>query len=133
MANETVEELKKQMREDTNITLSDKEIKIVMIKYIIHGISPFYDAPIELRAKLLQVAAQQAGFTDTDDELQNLGIEILKVQEWINKNAIQFLNDNKEIHDIVMRDMKDGNDRLMYNADKVIKDAFKKLYGGFKK
>jgi|APSaa5957512535_1039671.scaffolds.fasta_scaffold48295_5 hypothetical protein len=127
MANETNDQIKQLLLNDKNITLTDNEIKIVMIKYIIHGISPFYDAPIQLRAKLLQVAIKQAGFTDTDDELQNLGLEILKVQEWVNNNAMKFLNDNKEIYRIIMRDLKDGNDKLVKVVDKTLEGGLNKL------
>ena len=43
------------------MTLSEKETKIILIKYIIHGVSPYSDAPFSTRVKMLKAAVEKDG------------------------------------------------------------------------
>ena len=126
--NETVDQMKKIIDETkNNITLTDKEVKITLIKYIIHGTSPFNTAPIETRVKMLKVAAIQFGLKYDDDEWQKIGMEILAVQQRVNDNAAKFLNDNADLYKSVMSGIKNGNDALIKVVDGAIEGGLKKL------
>lgn len=128
MANETVEQIKQYMdNHKGSIKLTEREIKIIMIKYIIHGVSPFHQAPLELRVKMLMTAAAQFGLKYDDAEWQNLGLEILTVHQIINDNAAKFLQDNKDLYNAAMRNIKDGNDALITVCDSMLEGQLKKM------
>lgn len=112
---------------ENNLKLSDREIKIVMIKYIIHGIAPFYDAPLETRIKLLKVTATQYGFKYDDQEFQELGRACLEIQQKINQNAIEFLNNNEDLYKTTMNSLRNGNDKIITVVDKILDGGLKKL------
>ena len=48
------------------MTLTDKEKKIVLIKYIIHGVSPFDKASIDTRVRMLKSAVEKCGMLYND-------------------------------------------------------------------
>ena len=62
------------------MTLTDKEKKIVLIKYIVHGVSPFSEAHLGLRLKMLKSAIEKCGMKYDDEELQMIGQECLELQ-----------------------------------------------------
>ena len=126
--NETVDQMAKIIEvSKNNITLSDKEVKIVLIKYIIHGTSPYAEASIETRVQMLKVAAAQFGLVYDDDEWQKIGMEILAVQQRVNDNAAKFLNSNSDLYKSVMSGIKNGNDALIKVVDGAIEGGLKKL------
>lgn len=103
--------------------LTDKEKRIVLIKYIVHGNSPFADAPIEKRIEMLQAACLTVGLDYDDDKMQELGLEVLEFQkEFIdiqnkivgeNLDILARVKGNEEIKKIV------GNEYLKKAMDKL--------------
>ncbi len=110
-----------------NLNLTVREVKIIMIKYIVHGVSPFSEAPLETRIKLLQTAAAQFGFDYNDDEFQELGRACLEVQKRINDNAVEFLNKDKDLYKAAIDGIKKGNDALITVVDTVLDKGLKKM------
>ena len=110
-----------------NLTLTEREEKIILIKYIIHGVSPFYDAPLETRIKMLQAAAEVCGYPYDDAEFQEIGRACLAVQEKINGKLLGFVQSNDDLVKTVYRDLKAGNDVLFTVFDQHIAHGLKKL------
>uniref|UniRef100_A0AAT9J7N1 ORF34 n=1 Tax=Nitrosopumilaceae spindle-shaped virus TaxID=3065433 RepID=A0AAT9J7N1_9VIRU len=110
-----------------NLTLTEREEKIILIKYIIHGVSPFYDAPLETRIKMLQAAAEVCGYDYNDAEFQEIGRACLAVQEKINGKLLGFVKDNEDLIKTVYRDLKAGNDVLFTVFDKHLAEGLRKL------
>lgn len=106
---------------------TEREVKIVLIKYIIHGVSPFKDAPLETRIKMLKTAAAQFGLDYEEKEWLELGKEILAVQQQVNDNAANFLSSNKDLYRAALRNIKDGNDALITVVDTVLEGGLSKL------
>ena len=110
---------------------TDRETKIVLIKYIIHGVSPYDTAPIETRIKMLKAAAAQFGLDYNEEEWMKLGQEILATQQQVNYNAAKFLQENKDLYKTALDNIHRGNDALISVVDAVLEKGLKKL--GLKK
>lgn len=110
-----------------SLTLTEREEKIILIKYIIHGVSPFYDAPLETRIKMLQTAAEICGYPYDDAEFQEIGRACLATQQKINEKLAGFVNSNDDLVKTVYRDLKAGNDVLFTVIDKHLATGLKKL------
>lgn len=110
-----------------NLTLTEREEKIILIKYIIHGVSPFYDAPLETRIKMLQAAAEICGYNYDDAEFQEIGRACLAVQQKINGKLLGFVQDNDDLVKTVYRDLKAGNDVLFTVMDDYLARGLRKL------
>ncbi len=112
---------------ENNLELTEREVKIVMIKYIIHGNSPFSEAPLETRMKMLMVAAKQYGIKYDDAEFQEIGRACLQVQQNIITNAAEFLNKDKDLYKAGTDGIKKGGDSLITVYDTVLDKALKKM------
>ena len=110
-----------------NLKLTEREEKIILIKYIIHGVSPFYDAPLETRIKMLQSAAEIYGYPYDDAEFQEIGRACLEVQQKVNERLLEFVKENEDLIKTVYRDLKAGNDVLFTVFDKHIAEGLRKL------
>ena len=110
-----------------NLTLTPREEKIILIKYIIHGVSPFYDAPLETRIKMLQAAAEICGYPYDDAEWQEIGRAVLATQEKINWKLAGMIKDNDDLVKTVYSDLKSGNDELFKVIDPFLTSGLKKL------
>ena len=110
-----------------NLKLTEREEKIILIKYIIHGVSPFYDAPLETRIKMLQSAAEICGYSYDDAEFQEIGRACLAVQQKVNERLLEFVKENDDLVKTVYRDLKAGNDVLFTVFDKHIAEGLRKL------
>ena len=110
-----------------NLTLTEREEKIILIKYIIHGVSPFYDSPLETRIKMLQSAAEICGYDYNDAEFQEIGRAVLATQQKVNEKLQKFVDDNQDLYKTVMRDLKAGNDMIFTVTDHYITQGLKKL------
>lgn len=109
--------------------LTDKEKKIILIKYIVHGVSPFYDTPLETRIKMLNAAAEICGYDYNDAEWQELGRQVLSFQQEINEKLAASLHKDKDLYKTVMRSLKDGNDMIMTVIDPHLKKGIKEFFG----
>ena len=55
------------------VELTDRERKIILIKYIIHGNSPFAETPLSTRVQMLQSALKLSGIKYDESEMLDLG------------------------------------------------------------
>jgi len=83
-----------------------------MIKYIIHGVSPYQDTPLEIRAQMLEAVLKTMGIKYTTSELVDLGEAVIKVQQNCNDSLMGFLKTNKGLVKQALSMMGKGNDRL---------------------
>lgn len=96
------------------VELTEREKKIILIKYIIHGNSPHTDTPLETRVQMLQIALKISGIKYDEGELLDIGQAILNVQLAVNDSALGFLKNNKSLVNKALASMGDGNDRLSF-------------------
>lgn len=75
--------------------LTERERKIVFIKFIMHG-EKFSHFPVNTRENMLMAALNLRGLKYDKDEMLDLGQAILDEQEMFNKNALGFLEKNKD-------------------------------------
>lgn len=102
------------------MTLTDKEKKIVLIKYIIHGVSPFSEAHLGKRIKMLKAAVEKCGMKYDDDELQLIGQECLALQDGLNNDLMNFISDNKDLVVKAHQEIEKGNDGFKKELDEDI-------------
>lgn len=110
-----------------NLTLTPREEKIILIKYIIHGVSPFAETPLETRVKMLQAAAEICGYGYDDAEWQEIGRACLATQEKINMKLAGIIKNNDDLYRTTMRNIKDGNDEIITVLDPFLQSGLKKL------
>lgn len=96
------------------VELTDREKKIVLIKYIIHGNSPFAEAPLEIRVQMLQASLKLSGIKYDEPEMLDLGEAILQVQQDSNDSNLGFLRQNMGLVDTALKRLGKGNDRLSF-------------------
>lgn len=77
--------------------LTDKEKRICLIKYIVHGNSPFADEPIEKRIEMLEAACLTIGLDYDDSKMQELGREILDFQAEFIEIQNVFVGENTDV------------------------------------
>lgn len=77
------------------IELTEREKKIIIIKFIMHGNSPFTSLPIETREKALIQALNHLGFDYDKDDMLKLGKSILAVQQEMLDSGYKFLTQLK--------------------------------------
>ena len=97
------------------VELTEREKKIVLIKYVIHGNSPFAEAPLDTREQMLQAALKVSGIKYDKAELLDLGEAILAVQQATNDSSIGFLKTNKSLVDKALAMFGNGNDRFSFD------------------
>ena len=106
------------------MTLTDKEKKIVLIKYIVHGVSPFSEAHLGVRLKMLKAAIEKCGMVYDDDELQLIGQECLQL---LNNDMMQFIIDNNDLLTKAHIEIEKGNDGFKKELGEDIIDESKEL------
>lgn len=74
------------------VELTDREKKIVLIKFIMHGNSPYTSLSVDDREKHLIAAMQLLGFDYNKDEMLDIGESILAVQQQMMDSAKGFIN-----------------------------------------
>ena len=84
--------------------LTDREKKIILIKFIIHGNSPYTNLSIDDREKHLIATMQLLGFDYDKDEMLDLGESILQVQQQVIDSASGFINSLPK--DVIAKAMK---------------------------
>jgi len=94
------------------MTLTDKEKKIVLIKYIIHGVSPFDKASIDTRVRMLRSAVEKSGMNYDDAEMQSIGQECLDLQGKLNTGLMDFIKSNKDMVIKAHQELHKGNEPL---------------------
>ena len=92
--------------------LTDREKKIIFIKYIIHGVSPFSELPIDRRVQMLKAAMSTYGLKYEENEMMDLGEAILDLQKNMGEAQGGFLEKNKGLVNEVLGRMNKGNDRF---------------------
>ncbi len=106
------------------MTLTDREKKIILIKYIVHGVSPFSEAPINTRLKMLKSAIEKSGLVYDDDELQSIGQECLELQGRLNSGLMEFLRANKDMIVKAHQEIHKGNESLKEEVgEDIIKES----------
>lgn len=93
--------------------LTDREKKLVLVKYIIHGVSPFDAAPLDKRVKMLKVAVEKAGLNYDESELMKLGELCIDLQGKLNHTLTDYLEDNPELVAQAHKEIHKGNDSLV--------------------
>ena len=94
------------------MSLTDKEKKIVLIKYIIHGVSPFDKAPLGTRVRMLKAAVERLGMVYDDDELMQIGQECIDLQGNLNSGLMEFIRANKDMVIKAHQEIHKGNESL---------------------
>jgi len=94
------------------VELTDREKKIVMIKFIIHGVSPYQDVPIKLRGQMLEASLKTMGINYTTSELLDLGEACIALQEDQKQSLMGFLSANKDMMKQAIAMIGKGGDRL---------------------
>jgi len=96
--------------------LTEREKKIVLIKYIIHGTSPYDSIPLDQRVQMLEASLKTSGIEYDSTELLDLGSAILEVQKNANDSIQGFLNNNKGLVQQALGMLGKGNDRLSFRG-----------------
>lgn len=118
--------------------LTDREKKITLIKYIIHGVSPFSEAPLHTRIKMLKAAVEKSGLHYDENELMILGQQCLDLQSSLNNGLMDYIKNNKDMVIKAHQELHKGNDSLKQELGnelaeegvKVLKE--KKWYNSFR-
>lgn len=106
------------------MTFTEREKKIVLIKYIIHGVSPFSEAPLVTRIKMLKSAVEKCKMKYDEEELLQLGQECLDLQGKLNSTLMLFLTANKDMIVKAHQEIDKGNDSLKRElGDEIIKES----------
>ena len=74
------------------VELTEREKKIVMIKFVMHGVGPYQNLSVDEREKHLIAALQIMGIQYDRDEMLDLGEAILAVQQSMIDSARGFIN-----------------------------------------
>ena len=74
------------------VELTDREKKIILIKFIMHGNSPYTSLSVDDREKHLIASMQLLGFDYNKDEMLDIGESILAVQQQLTDSAQGFIN-----------------------------------------
>lgn len=74
------------------VELTEREKKIVMIKFVMHGVGPYQNLSVDEREKHLIAALQIMGIQYDRDEMLDLGEAILAVQQSMMDSARGFIN-----------------------------------------
>ena len=98
------------------VELTEREKTIVLIKYIVHGNSPYAEAPLDTRVQMLQAALKTSGINYTEGELLDIGQAILDTQNAANDSAMGFLQNNKGLVAQALKMIGKGNDRLSFKG-----------------
>jgi dsDNA-specific endonuclease/ATPase MutS2 len=109
------------------MTLTDREKKIILIKYIIHGVSPFSEASIDTRIKMLKSAIEKSGMIYDDAELQLIGQECLELQGKLNSGLMEYLRANKDMIVKAHQEIHKGNEPLKEELGNEITDKSDKI------
>jgi len=112
------------------IDLTEREKKLCLIKYIIHGASPFSEAPLELRVKMFKAACQILEWEYNEKDLLELGQAALNFQGYVNAHLTSFIEQNNSLLKMAHTSMDKGNESFkeLLGADFVDKalDTLKK-------
>lgn len=98
------------------VELTEREKKIILIKYVLHGVSPFSEAPLETRVQMLEAALKTSGIDYNEGELLDIGQAILDVQNNVNDSVLGFLQNNKGLVQQALNMIGKGNDRLSFRG-----------------
>ena len=109
------------------MTLTEKEKKIVLIKYIVHGVSPFSEAQLNTRLKMLKAAVEKCGMKYDDEELQSIGQECLELQGQLNSGLMEFLRANKDMIVKAHQEIDKGNESLKQEVGEDVIEESKEL------
>lgn len=74
------------------VELTEREVKIVLIKFIMHGMSPYTSLSVDDREKHLIAAMNIMGIEYKKDEMLDLGEAILATQQRMVDSAKGFIN-----------------------------------------
>lgn len=126
----------KQIDPDTlkhGLELTDREKKIILIKFIIHGVSPFSGASLEKRVKMLAASAEALGFEYGDAEWQEIGRACLDVQQQLTDTLLSMISDNPKLTKEALKLASKGNEHITNVVGKdIIKEGLKSLKGKMK-
>lgn len=115
------------------VELTEREKKLALVKYIIHGVSPFSEASIGLRAQMLQAAAGVMGMQYDEAEFMEIGQACLDFQAVVNAHLSGFIKDNNDVLKYAHTQMHKGNDLMEKTVGKdFVSEALKLLGKGGK-
>jgi len=92
--------------------LNDREKKLVLIKYVIHGVSPFSEAPLETRVNMLRASMKFLGLEYVESEMLDLGEAILDLQKRSSETMLGFLHKNPDLVRQAIENANMGNDKI---------------------
>ena len=119
------------------VELTDREKKIVLIKFIIHGTSPFAEAKLSDRLKMLKEAVKKCGLHYDEDELFMLGEQCVALQKSLSGNLMSYIKSNTDVVIKAHQELAKGNDSLRKElgddlADEGVKILSKKKWYNFR-
>lgn len=97
---------------------TDREKAIILVKYIVHGNSPFAEATLEKRIKMLTVAVKVMKLNISMDELFKIGEEIILTQGEFIGTQKRFIRNNKDVLVRAHTELHKGNESLEGMLDK---------------
>jgi len=109
------------------MAFTDREKKIILVKYVIHGVSPFTEAPLGKRVKMLKAAVEKAGLNYDEEELMGIGEEIIDFQGNVNEVLKKFISDNREMVVQANKEIHKGNESLVNEIGEEVTKEGKEL------
>ena len=94
------------------VELTDREKRIVLIKFIMHGKSQFSEMPIEQRLQFLEVYTKLVGLEWNNDEMKDLGDAIVAFQQSLLDSSKGWLAKNQDAVKAGLAMMGTGKDRF---------------------
>jgi len=79
------------------VELTEREERIILIKFLMHNDGPFGKLPMDTRELMLASSCKLLGFDYDKDSMLDLGHAILDVQKKVNTSGEQFMNANKDM------------------------------------
>ena len=93
------------------VELTDREKKIVLIKFIMHGMEQL---PVENRVQILKVAMKLLGMNYNEQEMFDINDAVAQVQQSVIGASQGFLKNNKDLVDQGISMLGSRGDRLKF-------------------
>lgn len=95
------------------VELTEREKKIVLIKFIMHNDGPFSKLPMNVRETMLMTTCKLLGYEYDKDAMLDLGLAILDVQKAVNSSGEQFMKANASTIQDALKHLKFGKDKKL--------------------
>lgn len=83
--------------------LTQREKKIVLIKFIMHNDGPFSKLPMHIRETMLISSMKLLGMDYDKNEMLDIGEAVVNLQHQVNQAGAAFLDKNKPLVDDALK------------------------------